>query len=70
MSYEASEAVQAVEQGLDKAFRAIGHVSYKEAAEPQPETSAAPPHSRSNFYNRRRPDGGAARPVSLDSSEG
>ncbi|MDH2393646.1 hypothetical protein QCN29_33785 [Streptomyces sp. HNM0663] len=32
---EASEAVQAVE-GLDKAYRAIGHVSYKEAAEPQP----------------------------------
>lgn len=33
---EASEAAQAVERGLDKAYRAIGHVSYKEAAEPQP----------------------------------
>lgn len=33
---EASEAAQAVEQGLDKAYRAIGHVSYKEAADPQP----------------------------------
>jgi hypothetical protein len=33
---EASEAVQAVEHGLDKAYRGIGHVSYKEAAEPQP----------------------------------
>jgi hypothetical protein len=31
----ASEASQALERGLDQAYRAIGHVSYKEAAEPE-----------------------------------
>ncbi len=32
----ASEASQALERGLDQAYRAIGHVSYKEPAAPQP----------------------------------
>ncbi|WP_328681953.1 hypothetical protein OG905_38815 [Streptomyces sp. NBC_00322] len=31
----ASEASQALERGLDQAYRAIGHVSYKETAEPE-----------------------------------
>ncbi|MFF4234134.1 hypothetical protein [Streptomyces sp. NPDC001820] len=31
----ASEASQALERGLDQAYRAIGHVSYKEAGEPE-----------------------------------
>lgn len=31
----AGEASNALERGLDQAYRAIGHVSYKESAEPQ-----------------------------------